>query len=81
IDPIETDSSLDNEIDPIETDSSFDNEIIPIETKPKALVSKVRGVIIGKHTDVATIPEPKKLPFKKKDDMKKSVKDEADSEK
>jgi hypothetical protein len=75
IDPIETDSSLDNEIEPIETDSSLDIEIEPIETKPKALVSKVRGVIIGKHTDVATIPEPKKLPFKKKDDKKKSVKD------
>ncbi len=81
IDPIETDSSMDDEIDPIETDSSLDVEIDPIETEPKALVSKVRGVIIGKKTDVATIPEPKKLPFTKKDDTKKSIKDKADSEK
>jgi len=79
--PIETDSSLDNEIVPIKTDSSLDNEIVPIETEPKALVSKVRGVIIGKKTDVATIPEPKKLPFTKKDDTKKSVKDITDLEK
>ncbi len=81
VDVIVTDSSLDNEVVPIVTDSSLDNEVVPIETKPKGLVSKVRGVVIGKYTDVATIPEPKKLPFSKKDDTKKSVKDRDDTEK
>jgi hypothetical protein len=81
IDPIETDSSMDIEIDPIETDSSMDIEIDPIKIEPKKLVSKVRGVVIGKHTDVATIPEPKKLPFTKKDDTKKSAKNIDDTEK
>ncbi len=80
VDVITTDSSLDNEIDPIEIDSSLESKVIPIETEPKSLVTKVRGVVIGKHTDVATIPEPKKLPFTKKDESKKSMKDREDSE-
>jgi len=81
IDPIETEAALDNEIDPIETEAALDNKVVPIVTEAKSLVSKVRGVVIGKKTDVATIPEPKKLPFTKKDDTKKSVKDKTDTEK
>ncbi len=80
VEVIETTTKMEPIIDPIETDSSLDVEIDPIETEPKALVSKVRGVIIGKKTDVTTIPEPKKLPFTKKDGPKKSAKDKTDIE-
>ena len=76
IDPIETETSIHQDVKIIKTDSSLDAQIDPIETEPKSVVSNVRGVIIGKTTDVATIPAPKKLPFTKKNDVKKSVKDE-----
>ncbi|MBY9002136.1 MAG: hypothetical protein KGD64_14545 [Candidatus Heimdallarchaeota archaeon] len=75
IDPIEIETTLKQEVKVIKTDSSLDAQIDPIETETKSLVSDIKGVSIGKITDLTTIPEPKKLPFVKKDDTKNSVKD------
>ena len=76
IETIKTETTVEPKVDVIKTESSMDAKIKTIETKPKSLVSDVRGVAIGKKTDLETIPEPKKLPFKKEDKTKRSVKDQ-----
>ena len=75
IDPIETEAKLDPDIDPIETTTQMKPEVQPMDTEGKQLVTDVEAMKSGGKTiDVDTIPEPKKLPKKPKDNSKESVK-------
>ena len=76
IDPIETKTTLDPDIDPIETTAQMKPEIEPMDTEGKELVNDVEAMKSGSKTiDVDTIPEPRKLPKKLKDNSKESAKD------